>query len=669
MTKEECQEKIAEVVCNKPKQITCDDCYLLSKGKICDNFEHCRISEKTKEQLEYVMMPKNEHVFLKACAGSGKTEVVGLKTAYEMKQWKSYNRGIAVLTFTNDATDVIAERVKQFTGKGRTYPHYIGTLSSFIHSYIVQPFAYKNWGFEGRNEDFSYHIVDRNLSLYANNWLERYKCKIGYFTNEDKWLPILAHKIGYDMEKKDFYFYVGENRMLWLCEYYKSQSLQKHIQKVREEKGSGCWKFEYVKKCFEDCKKEFWKAGIATFDDLNCLAEKVLATNAGARIAERFPIIFIDECQDLSGNELKVVDALKKWGCTIHCIGDLNQSIYEFKRVDPKEIETYIQNYKHRELNTNFRSCKEIVDFTSKLISNADIQSTKAQSKIGLNALVYIEYDVPADAVRTYTTLLKTFKFLDKENRILVRQSLLRRELENLTCDGLDKKEQLIVALQLWQKGLPEQMGRALELAGWQISKWMGGSSEKRNYYCPKEITSVFSWRLFLMNVLNEMLHSDNLSDFKKTYGQWHIKARNELGKILQNNYPLIMEYDETKYRDFNNMVNGNNFKVSSGNGKVVIKEFEEGVSNTIPVMTIHSSKGCTFDTTLVISSMDAHSIGGHWKNHWINGSGEAKRMGYVASTRAKELLVWGVPKLSREDKELLESYGFVDAEKLLGNK
>lgn len=134
--------------------------------------------------------------------------------------------------------------------------------------------------------------------------------------------------------------------MLWLCEYYRSQSLQKHIQKVREEKGNGCWKFEYVKKCFEDCKKEFWKVGFVTFDDLNCLAEKVLATNAGARIAKRFPVIFIDECQDLSGNELKVVDALKKWGCTIHCIGDLNQSIYEFKRVDPKEIETYIQNYK-----------------------------------------------------------------------------------------------------------------------------------------------------------------------------------------------------------------------------------------------------------------------------------------------------------------------------------
>ena len=82
--------------------------------------------------------------------------------------------------------------------------------------------------------------------------------------------------------------------------------------------------------------------------------------------------------------------------------------------------------------------------------------------------------------------------------------------------------------------------------------------------------------------------------------------------------------------------------------------------------MTIHKSKGCTFDSTLVISSKNAKSIGGHWKEHWLNGSGESKRIGYVASTRARHLLVWGVPKLKRNDKDLIESYGFINVENLL---
>ena len=110
MTKEEYQGRIAEIICNKPKEITCEECHKVINRDICKGFSQCRISEKTAEQLEYVMMPKEENVFLKACAGSGKTEVLGLKAAYEIKQWKSYNQGIAVLTFTNDATNVIIHR-------------------------------------------------------------------------------------------------------------------------------------------------------------------------------------------------------------------------------------------------------------------------------------------------------------------------------------------------------------------------------------------------------------------------------------------------------------------------------------------------------------------------------------------------------------------------------
>lgn len=112
--------------------------------------------------------------------------------------------------------------------------------------------------------------------------------------------------------------------------------------------------------------------------------------------------------------------------------------------------------------------------------------------------------------------------------------------------------------------------------------------------------------------------------------------------------------------------IDGKNFRVSTGNGKVVIGELVENAINSIPIMTIHGSKGCTFDTTLVISKEDAYSKGGHWKTHWLNGEGETKRIGYVASTRARHLLVWGVPKLTKEDINLLESYGFNDAEKLL---
>ena len=156
MTKDECQEQVAKVICDKSAEITCDECFRMKKGKICTGLEHCRISEKTEEQLNYVLSDVKDNTFLRACAGSGKTEVVGMKAAYEIKQWTASNKGIAVLSFTNDATEVIKDRVKRFVGNNGTYPHYIGTLSSFIHSYIVQPFAYKCVGTMERILTFHY---------------------------------------------------------------------------------------------------------------------------------------------------------------------------------------------------------------------------------------------------------------------------------------------------------------------------------------------------------------------------------------------------------------------------------------------------------------------------------------------------------------------------------
>lgn len=234
-----------------------------------------------------------------------------------------------------------------------------------------------------------------------------------------------------------------------------------------------------------------------------------------------------------------------------------------------------------------------------------------------------------------------------------------------MTQGGYDEKESLIVALQLWLEKSPNNMSIALELAGKQIAKWFGGGTSKKNYYCPNEITSVFAWRIFLMKILNAMEHNPLLVNFNITYGKWHEFARQELNNILEAQYISIASFDMNEERNVNELVNGRTYKVSSQNRNIQIVPFEKKFVTEIPIMTIHSSKGCTFDTTLVISSPKETSEVGHWKKHWIQGSGEEKRIGYVACTRAKYLLVLGVPKLTDSDRNLLEGYGFVSNMKI----
>ena len=251
----------------------------------------------------------------------------------------------------------------------------------------------------------------------------------------------------------------------------------------------------------------------------------------------------------------------------------------------------------------------------------------------------------------------------------MVKQNSLKKSLENSTQGEYDEKEPLLVAVQLWKNKTPNCMFTALELAGKQVSKWFGGGKTSKNYYCPPDITSVFAWKVYLMNFLETISSIPKLNDFSLTYGKWHEVGRQELNTILEQNYSVISIYDNLNNRDFTNLVTGNNFAVSTGNKKKKIVPITSDVHTEIPIMTLHASKGCTFDTTLVISSQTEKSNGGHWKRHWLMGSGEEKRIGYVASTRAKHLLIWAVPALTEEDRELIESYGFVSSDTFMQDK
>lgn len=123
MTRDEKIEKLTEV---------------LSVDKVFTQQAKERIEEKTDEQLDYILSPIDQCIYLEACAGSGKTEVLGLKAAYEICKWQSSQTGIAVLTFTNEATATIANRVASFYGKPISSNHFIGTFSSFAHGYIAR---------------------------------------------------------------------------------------------------------------------------------------------------------------------------------------------------------------------------------------------------------------------------------------------------------------------------------------------------------------------------------------------------------------------------------------------------------------------------------------------------------------------------------------------------
>ena len=78
-------------------------------------------------------------VIVKACPGSGKTYAVANKLLSYINNWSKYHQGIAALSFTNVASNEIYEKANSIhNGLGKLgYPHFIGTVDSFINEFIV----------------------------------------------------------------------------------------------------------------------------------------------------------------------------------------------------------------------------------------------------------------------------------------------------------------------------------------------------------------------------------------------------------------------------------------------------------------------------------------------------------------------------------------------------
>ncbi|CAM4044403.1 ATP-dependent helicase [Cohnella lubricantis] len=616
-----------------------------------------KVAEKTEQQLKYVLSHTTENIFLEACAGSGKTEVVGLKTAYEISKWYSKNKGIAVLTFTNEATDTIKERVKLFSGLTTLYPHYIGTLTGFIHGFVAQSFGYKYFKHKNRGGDTSYRLIDKNLDVHGNHWLKKYK--LPYMNLNSMGPDVYANQIYYNYKINDFVIYYSENYKLPLKEYYQLTEVQEFIQNFRKKNGNNqLLGFDFIKKEIKKVKQTFLTDGFANFEDINNIAYYVLKKNVriASLIAARFPVIIIDECQDLSWIEINILNQLKDSGSTLHFVGDLNQSIYEFKDANPATTKDYLSGFKRYFLTDNFRSCDSIVNTSNKLLGITLPIRGLAADKMGDKSVCYLEYHDLTSLNQKYLDFLERNDIPFNRSAILVRQQTLKEEFETNSKESIHP---ILDALQLWIENTPKSRKLALELASKHMQRWFGGAKTRNNYYCPNAIDSVYRWRIFIKDFLEGCSAVSDLVKFDGiNYSTWYKNFNNHFLHIIQEAYKDLLRFDSEKrdFKDIPKMIS------PRGTAKVRITAYNTTDRiNLVSIHTIHSVKGKDFDSVMVVSSR-RNAGSGHWKQ-WIEKELESGRIGYVANTRAKYSLVWGVPVLKKEEREMLEYYGFKRAD------
>lgn len=578
----------------------------------------------TVEQLDYIERAKiTENVFLNACPGSGKTETIAQRVANEIESWANFPSGIAVLSFTKSAAKEIEHRIKEKIKAQSTYPHFIGTFDSFILKNIVNPLAKDISKYKGEHGDYSFKVVNYDSQLF---FLTHYK--YGH-------QKISGHRVEIDGRTSKLKFHTP------------NQILNRTLNAMSFEE----WQINDI----YNAKNQCLNAGFLTHKDIEYLAEKVLTqfTNTKlyvSNLSKKFPLIIVDECQDLSFEQLSILKAMMLNGTKLHFIGDLNQSIYDFRDVDPNDIINFITDNGFREiqLTKNFRSCQKIVNIATKIMESGSIEANFTSTEQSCFALQY--QDSPSEVIPHFHELTKQYS-----NRVLVARG--HQTLNQLSIiDNTPKlsSEFLLSSLLNFDETSYTAINQSLIEFSEYIKNKVQLETKSSDYNCPQIIESELEWRLFLYKSIQYLL-SNGLKLETSSWTDWCKKFNAVIINLREQEFVLTTIYEALKK---------SNLKIQSPSGKAsncisTYHRKNHALDIKFRKSTIHGVKGETHEATMLISNPTRNGTGTHW-SHWIEDStSEAARFAYVASSRPKHILVWCVKRLNSSDQKKLESLGF----------
>lgn len=652
MNRDEKIDFLTRSICNKPPDISPSECHVTigATNPLCNECETCRIARNSDEQLDYVLSSIDDCVFLKACPGSGKTEVVGLKAAYEMSKWAKTPGGIAVLTFTNNAAEVIEKRVSQFGGVAKIgYPHFIGTIDSWLHGYIANTFAHMLTEYDGKNGDRSIRVIDNRSKA---EFLKIFKTK---YILEGTGNPA-ANEYYFDVETRKYVFVSASQKID-----------HKRNLKTLEE-----WQVADLEKT----KSKFKRAGFATYQDIEQVCYELISekTELARLFSLRFPLIIVDECQDLSWIQMQILDKMREQGAVLHFVGDLNQAIYEFKKVAPEKVKEYTQRNEFNilHLSNNYRNCKPIAKLCDNLVGNTD-EATPIHDSELKNPCVCVTFkkDEMGELPTWFEDYLDQFG-IDKEHSTIVARNWANVYRMKLADQGQISNYQgrLAMAIYFWATGCRKSDRDALKLFGHFVSEkfFPGESTNYQEYYRPESVDSALEWRLFLAAALDECCQDETLCNLEQNWKTWAQAVRDRLHKHIKmkaNTFgPPLSDCE------FPKMVAGNKegeaspvFSApggESGNQVLGALTSNSSAQTTLVITTIHDVKGKTLEALMLVSSRNkSGTTDGYWTQWLDDPASEAARLAYVASSRPRKLLVWAIPDPSKMEVDRLTKIGF----------
>lgn len=568
------------------------------------------MSSLTLEQQEVVDAPMVPLCVI-ACAGSGKPKTA-VHRLVRMRRNLGEARGrVALLSFSNVAVDTFRKAYDDLasslpTSAGRSRVD-IDTLDGFITTNIVRPHGYRTMS------------SPRAAFLVTGDeaFLDGFKFPTSSFPQSIKTLSV-AYVGG-----EEIFFYVFNDQI-----YPVDASIARNLI-VR-----------------------LGRTGAYTHDLGRYWAYRVLKEQPKvlAALARRYPHVVIDEAQDIGSVHQVILELLIGAGSCVTLIGDPNQGIYEFAGADGKFLTDYQQrpDVQQHSLKKNFRSVPSIVGLANGLCDRNDLAERAAPSTPhGAFFTAYKRNQYP-QLISAFQAAMSAASADVKHSAVLCRSrsmaSTLRGDeappgqglvkafaaaavLRDRHKDFLKAFQRVAIAVVALLDNAPqdlvsqvthvssEPVYRELRKAIWAFTR------DAATGLPSSALVANSQWHRLLLVRIKVLL-----ANLDKTFGLKHTdNLGHKLSKKALPNVPL-----------------------ASGD------DLADSDATALRVDTVHKAKGESLAAVLYMTTKEhAHAL--------LDGVGtEVGRIGYVAVTRARDLLWLAIPHSSlNELRPILHAKGF----------
>lgn len=359
------------------------------KQNLQDKFgqEYQKLNEQQRRAVDAIDGP----VMVIAGPGTGKTQILAARIGKILLDTDALPENILCLTYTDAGTIAMRRRLQQFIGAD-AYKVSINTFHAFCNDVIQDNLnLFEKTSLDAVSELETIELFKQLIDAFPKNHpLKRYRGDVYFEINNlrnlfssmkrEGWAPVFIN------QKIDEYIASLPGRDEYIAKRAVKEFRKGDVRtdKIEEEKE----KMEKLRAAvneFDNFQKLMRKRNRYDFDDMINWVINVFEENKNilASYQEKFQYLLVDEYQDTSGTQNKLVQQLiSYWDKpNVFVVGDDDQSIYRFQGANVENMLAFATRYSKDlltvVLTNNYRSTQPILDISKTLINRNDERLVK----------------------------------------------------------------------------------------------------------------------------------------------------------------------------------------------------------------------------------------------------------------------------------------------------